>query len=229
MSDPRDGLIGRVVRGKTFADLGGLWGTVNEKVSVAHRHGASALTMIDRITKEEPDWRAFEEHCKSLALPHVECRSEDILALGQGTDCEQYDVTHCSGVLYHLPDPLRLFEALRRVTREYAVVGSIVTSTQVIGPEGQLSIPEGACLFIPALGEKERRIVQSYWKTYVADGAVGLTHEIHSWVNTSYVPWWWLPTVTAFKAMAFAGGFEYVDGAYFWNDNAYVQLLRVKR
>jgi hypothetical protein len=35
-SDPRDVFLGRVARGRTFADVGGLWGVVNEKVSVAH-------------------------------------------------------------------------------------------------------------------------------------------------------------------------------------------------
>ena len=31
--DLRDDYIRRVVRGRSFADVGGLWGTVNEKVS----------------------------------------------------------------------------------------------------------------------------------------------------------------------------------------------------
>ena len=39
MSDVRDTYISQVVAGKSFADVGGLWGTVNEKVSVAHTHG----------------------------------------------------------------------------------------------------------------------------------------------------------------------------------------------
>ena len=47
MRDVRDTYIRQVVAGKSFADVGGLWGTVNEKVSVAHAYGARALTMID--------------------------------------------------------------------------------------------------------------------------------------------------------------------------------------
>ena len=34
MTDVRDTYIAQVVAGKSFADVGGLWGTVNEKVSV---------------------------------------------------------------------------------------------------------------------------------------------------------------------------------------------------
>ena len=44
MRDVRDTYISQVVAGKSFADVGGLWGTVNEKVSVAHAHGARGLS-----------------------------------------------------------------------------------------------------------------------------------------------------------------------------------------
>ena len=34
-----DKWIQEEAKGKTFADVGGLWGTVNEKVTVANGHG----------------------------------------------------------------------------------------------------------------------------------------------------------------------------------------------
>ena len=51
MSDVRDTYIGQLVAGKSFADVGGLWGTVNEKVSVAHTHAARTLTMIGCLAR----------------------------------------------------------------------------------------------------------------------------------------------------------------------------------
>lgn len=228
MSDPRDEFISRVVKGKTFADLGGLWGTVNEKVSVAHEHGASALTMIDRITEVEAEWQLFKDRCQSLGVPNVECICKDILALADDPPFPQYDVVHCAGVLYHIPDPMRLMETLRKITREHLVLTSVITPTRVEADGDILEIPEGACLFIPALQGKELAIVKSYWQRFVRNGAVGVTSEISNWQDTQYVPWWWLPTVTALKSMATAAGFEFLDGSYFWNDNAYVQLLRAK-
>ena len=45
--DLRDDYIRRVVRGRSFADVGGLWGTVNEKVSVAAQAEARSVAMID--------------------------------------------------------------------------------------------------------------------------------------------------------------------------------------
>ena len=56
MSDARDTYISQVAAGKSFADVGGLWGTVNEKVSVAHTHGARALTMIDVSPPDTELW-----------------------------------------------------------------------------------------------------------------------------------------------------------------------------
>ena len=47
MRDVRDSYIRQAVAGKSFADIGGLWGTVNEKVSVAHTHGVRTLSMVD--------------------------------------------------------------------------------------------------------------------------------------------------------------------------------------
>ena len=46
MSDVWDTYIDQAVAGKSFADVGGSWGRVNEKISVAHTHGALALPVI---------------------------------------------------------------------------------------------------------------------------------------------------------------------------------------
>ncbi|WP_407525533.1 hypothetical protein [Methylobacterium oryzisoli] len=45
--DHRNDVIAKIVQGKSFAEVGGLWGLVNEKVSVAHDAGATDLCMID--------------------------------------------------------------------------------------------------------------------------------------------------------------------------------------
>jgi hypothetical protein len=40
--DLRDQYISKVVTDKTFAEVGGLWGTINEKISVAYQYGAAS-------------------------------------------------------------------------------------------------------------------------------------------------------------------------------------------
>lgn len=229
MTDPRDEFISKVVLGKTFADLGGLWGTTNEKISVAHKAGATKLTMIDRITPLEDDWRLFDERRRQLGVPEVECISKDILVLADATPYPQYDVVNCGGVLYHIPDPMRLLVTLRKVAREHVILTSIVIQTKVKSAVGTLDVPQGSAIFVPALRGRELEIVKSYWEKLVGEGAVGLTRETQMWKEDNYVPWWWLPTVETLKAMATTAGFEFLEGGLFWDGNAFTQLLRVKK
>lgn len=225
--DPRDGYIARVVKDRSFVDVGGLWGTVNEKISVAHKYGANALTMIDVVPPENELWRLFDERCRSLKLPEVRCISSDILKIGETMTGLQFDVVHCSGVLYHMPDPIRFLVALRKLTRGYLILNSVVTATKVESEVGVLEIPDGAALFVPALNDKEKAVTKSYWQQFVGDAAIGVTRATQSWRINDFGPWWWLPTVEALKAMSRASGFCCEEGAYFWNNNAYVLLLSV--
>ena len=78
MKDPRDAFITKVVKNKSFADVGGLWGTVNEKVSVAHAGGASTLAMVDISPPGDVLWERFEERRQTLQLPEVQAISGDV-------------------------------------------------------------------------------------------------------------------------------------------------------
>jgi hypothetical protein len=224
----RDAYIGRVVRGTSFADIGGLWGTVNEKVLVAHAYGASAFTMIDMTPLGHELWQLFESRRQTLRLPTVRCISDDVLLLAEAASCPQFDVVHCAGVLYHVPDPLRFLRALRKMTREFLVLTSVVTATRVQNEYGELRLPAAAALFLPALQAQEGAIVRAYWCRFVGEGALGVTREVTTWRLDDYAPWWWLPTVEALQAMCRAAGFVQQDGGYFWNNNASVQLLSVQ-
>jgi SAM-dependent methyltransferase len=225
--DPRDEYIGRVVKGKSFADIGGLWGTTEEKVTIAHKFGATSLAMVDIQPPNNELWKAFKERCNSLGVVKVECIVQDIQKWAE-TDPPQYDVVHCSGVIYHIPNPIRALAALRKMTREFLILTSAVISTHVASDEGILVIPESAILFIPALRERELDIVKSYWERFVGEGALGLTRPLDEWKDWNYGAWWWLFTVNSLKSMCRVSGFDFVDGSYTWNNNAYTQLLRVR-
>jgi hypothetical protein len=228
VTDPRDDYIARVAQGKSFADVGGLWGTVNEKVSVAHKHGADALTMIDVLPLEHNLWHLFDERARALGLPVIRRISGDIVRLGEKMPELQFDVVHCSGVLYHMPDPVRFLATLRKLTRKHLILNSIVTATRVECDGEVLKVPEGAALFVPALKGKERTIIRSFWQQFVGDAAIGVTREAQTWRVNDFDPWWWLPTVEAVKAMCRTAGFYCEDGAHFWNNNAYALLLSVR-
>lgn len=222
--DPRDHFVGRVAKGRSFADVGGLYGTVSEKVSVAHGHGATELTMIDIVPEGNELWQAFSGRMQQLGISEYETISDSILDLAESPDHPRYDVVHCTGVLYHMPDPMRLLSALRRITREYLVLGSAVTAMSITGNGETMNVPSAASLFIPALKERERAILEGYWRPFVGSDALGLTREQKPWDVEDFAPWWWLPTVDCIRSMCESAGFDYEDGAHYWNDNAYAVL-----
>src|SRR5258708_6455118 len=129
--DLRDEFIAKVVDGRSFADVGGLWGVVNEKVSVAAEHHALRLAMIDISSPQSELWQIFRDRLATSGIYDCECISEDICDLA-GRSKHKYEVVHCSGVLYHHPNPVLLLESLRRVTARYLILTSAVTHEAVI-------------------------------------------------------------------------------------------------
>ncbi|MGD9897380.1 MAG: methyltransferase domain-containing protein [Candidatus Methylacidiphilaceae bacterium] len=224
-ADPRDRFLAAVVSGRTFADVGGLWGTVNEKVSVAHRLGARSLAMIDVAPANDPLWSAFEERMRKLGVPEATCLNSDVVQLAQTPSPPLFDVVHCSGVLYHMPEPLRLLLALKQITREHLVLTSVVARSEYPHSTGSFHVPEAACLFIPALERSEKEAVAEYWKGFVGDTAVGLTRENSFWRVEDFGPWWWLPRPEAVRALCQAAGFTVLEQVGFWDGNATTLLL----
>ena len=144
-ADFRDECIRRVARGKTFAEVGGLWGTVNERVSVARRFGATELTMIDITVPDGELWRLFGQRMQSFGVKDCHCISADVC---QVTDLT-FDVLHCSGVLYHHSNPMSLIHALRRLTRHNMVLTSAITRPFIENECGIYRIPPSGIVFVP--------------------------------------------------------------------------------
>lgn len=226
MMDPRDRFIQEVAASATFAEVGGLWGTVNERISVAHRAGAGALTMIDLTPAGGHWWLKFRERCKELGVPPATEVSAEILHLASRPAPPSFDVVHCSGVLYHMPDPLRFLAALRTITRRHLVLTTSITSDVVKNSAGELRVPAGSALFIPGLSPSELAVVREDWLPLVGENAGGITCPA-TWRVDDFGPWWWLPTITALEAMCAAAGFHVVDGEKLWADHAYTVLLEV--
>ena len=228
MTDVRDHYIGKVVGGRSFAEVGGLWGTVNEKVSVAHGLGATELGMFDLAAPGHHWWMKFEERQAALGLPEVRCVSGDIMRLTEQPDHRRYEVVHCSGVLYHVPDQLRLLHALKKLATRHVVLTSVVMPTRLENEAGAMEIADGAALFVPALKGRERAIVRAHWLKVVGSiGADTIAPDAPKWDVEDYAPWWWIPTVGALQGMCVAAGFEVVESAPTWGGNALTLLLRV--
>ena len=222
-SDLRDEYIARVVSGETFGEVGGLWGTINEKVSVAYQNGATSLTMIDIQPEGGELWQKFHQRMADLGIANVHEISRDICEINDQDVLEPFDVVHCSGVLYHHPNPLVMLAALRRITRKYLVLTSAVTQTVIENERGRYEIPPSAVLFVPALNDNELAIMRAYWQKQGAS-ALGLTERCNYHLD-DFATWWWLPTPTAMTAMCQAAGFQLQDAGPTWNGNSYTLLL----
>lgn len=225
--DIRDRYIARVVKGKTFAEVGGVWGTVSEKVSVASKYGAVSLTMIDAMPASLNWWQDFHDRMTSLNIANYHCINQDITQIQFADIGEPYDVVHCAGVLYHHPHPLQILTSLRQITGEYLILTSAITQEVIENERGRYEIPASGVIFIPALGEAERAILTAYWQQHT-DGApiLGVIQKAVFDIN-DFGPWWWLPTASALEAMCKVAGFKVLDKGWTWNNNALTLLLGI--
>lgn len=201
--DVRDIAIARVVSGKSFVDIGGLYNTLGEKVSVAHELNATRVSMIDIAREDSKLWTNFEARMSEKGIQDYQCVVGDVMTL----DVEPFDIVHSSGVLYHLADPLRYVAKLRSITNEYLIVSSVVSDTTISNGCGTLTVPDGGVLFLPGLNQSERAILHEDWKFY--GNIIGLTQE-WEYKYGEVGPWWWIPTVSAYRAMCTSCGFSVV-------------------
>ena len=199
--DVRDDLIREVVAGRSFVDVGGLWGTVNEKVSVAVAAGAESVTMLDITPPDTELWTLLHERLTNLGVNDYARISGDVNKLGNQEGFPAFDVVHCSGVLYHHPEPLHLIRSLRKITRRHLILTSAVTQERIENDLGVFQIAASGVLFVPALQENERKIVAKYWTEHAGAVAWGITEPV-KWNLEDSAPWWYLPTAHAMTAMA---------------------------
>lgn len=199
-----DQLISQHVNGKTFADIGPLWETVNEKISVAHHAGATKLMAIDQFPENDPHWDRFHARMKEQRVFNYAAKSINLLDYkGEG-----FDVINCGGVLYHAADPIHLLKKLKELTKYRLILTSTITPNKISNEDGEFILPEGAMVFVPALSLQNKKITSRYWNVFLGgrtDG--GLTNDT-VWDVENYNHWWWLFTPCVLDAMCISCGFK---------------------
>ena len=102
--------IRRYAPGKSFADIGCLWGVDGEYAFTAEEAGATRIKAVD-VFGPTPQ---FEEK-KARRRSRVEFVLGDITSASTIERIGVVDVVFCAGVLYHQPRPFDLLEALPRL------------------------------------------------------------------------------------------------------------------
>src|SRR5260370_15450055 len=117
-----DEIISSHVKDASFADVGGLWGLVNEKITVAVNAGCRAATMIDIAPINHRLWSEFDQRARSVGVTEYRKLqgnvNDPVLLDKTGT----FDFVHCSGVIYHVPSPLHTLACLHALTSRYLLL-----------------------------------------------------------------------------------------------------------
>ena len=211
-----DKWIADSVPGKTFADVGGLWGTVNEKVTIAGRAGASQATMIDITPLDTALWHAFDERCAQENVSGYRCIQADVNQPDLKQRVGTYDVVYCSGVLYHCPNPMHTIVQLASICAETLIVTTTIIPEVIENARGRLVAAPGSAIFVPAMADAERDVVTEYLAE-VGGRAIGVSDPLESdWSPDDFEPWWWLFTESMVPALLGVAGFKVSEVDYVW-------------
>ncbi len=191
-------LVKKYSKGKTFADIGALWGVHGNNAFIAEESGALRSIAVDVY----PETKEFLETLKKKNSK-VEFIQGDINSEETIKKIGICDVVLCSGVVYHTPNPIAMFMRLRVITRETLLLNTA-------------SIPEffgirNATVFYPFLSEKQRKI----WNRGIgSQKAITGPYE----PEEGYANWFWGMTPSAIESMLLLAGFE-VTERFIYNFN----------
>lgn len=183
--------VRRYAKGKTFADIGCMWGVNGEYTFVAEEAGATEATGVDVFgpTPEFEQKRRDRNSRVRFVLGDVGT-AETMEKVGQ------VDVVLCAGVLYHHPSPFDLLVALRRICRE-----TLILRTSTI-PEVR-GLPNAA-VYYPTLTAEQRRLwnLSSLGLLHQA----GITNEFDP--REGYGNWFWGMSPSCVTALLATAGFR---------------------
>lgn len=177
--------------GKSFGDIGCMWGVNGEYSFIAEASGATRVVAVDVFgpTPEFDEKKTQRRSSVEFVLGDI-VRAETIQRIGE------VDVVFCAGVLYHHPSPFDLLVALRRICRE-----TLILRTSTI-PEIR-GLPNAAVYF-PMLDAKAREL----WnlKSLGVLHQAGISNEFQP--QDGYGNWFWGLTPSCLESLLKTAGFR---------------------
>ena len=177
--------------GRSFADIGCMWGVNGEYSFMAEAAGATSVAAVDVFgpTPEFEDQR----QARGSAVKFILGDAADPAVLRQ---IGEREVVFCAGVLYHHPSPYDLLAALRRICGKILILR---TST----------IPEmnglpNAAIYFPMLEPKDRKL----WNLSSLGllKQTGITDGFEA--GAGYGNWFWGLTPSCLTSLLFTAGFR---------------------
>lgn len=177
--------------GRSFVDIGCMWGVNGEHAFIAEEAGATAVKAVD-VFGPTPEFEAKKEarHSSVEFILGDASHPETIARVGL------VDVVFCAGVLYHHPSPFDLLVALRRMCAQ-----TLILRTSTI-PEIK-GLPNAAVYF-PMLRSKDRQL----WNlsSLGLSRQVGITNGFEP--HQGYGNWFWGLTPSCLRSLLETAGFQ---------------------
>lgn len=194
--DNRRRLVKSLAPGKSFADIGGMYGVSGELAFVAEESGASRVVLFDAM---DPSDDFVDRHARTNS--GIEFYQGDLHDAPAVEALGTFDVVWCSGVLYHSPNPLLQLMLLRRLTKETMVLGNLVI------PE--LPNFEQACLFYPGISTRSQETFAK--KLGGKERFPGMASPFDTLENFAFGNMWWGFSPSALRSMMRFTGLDCVE------------------
>lgn len=191
LNESRHKLINKYVKGKSFLDIGCMWGINGYFTFLAEDLGASSSTGFD-IYPMSDEFKNTKEKRKSGAkfVQGDINSSESIKELGQ------FDLVYCAGLLYHVPDPIFTLSNIRKVCSDKFILGT-ATIPEVNGMKNM-------AVYYPYLKESHR----STWNINMGE-QTAITNEFQP--EQGYANWIWGFSYSCLESMLKTVGFEIIE------------------
>jgi hypothetical protein len=238
--DPIDRWISDVVPGRTFVDIGGIgMNSTNERVTFAAQAGAARVAMADIRPFGFHEWVTFDRAMETAGLTTVDRYDQvDITSTTLRDRLPAFDVVHCTGIFYHLPNPVETLRTLDRVVGDRLIINTVTVPERIENEEGRLDFAGNVALFLPGIDARERAILGAHYQRKFGwsindvapplDGQAGAKMPYIADGQFSCWPYWWLMSDACFRSLLRLMRYR-IDAEWKWEDHCLACLCsRIK-
>jgi hypothetical protein len=180
--------------------------------------------MIDLVPDDRAQgdlWGKFRARAEEADVADVRCVVASIDDPATPERVGVFDVVHCSGVLYHCPQPLHTLQQLAAITGQTLILGTATMPERVTTPAGTVEVGQGGALLVPALSYSQRTVLGDWLLGVGGTGAMGLTAAMDTdWSPGDYAAWWWFFSRDFVAALLHVAGFEVQQVTSYWEGRA---------
>jgi 2-polyprenyl-3-methyl-5-hydroxy-6-metoxy-1,4-benzoquinol methylase len=183
-------LIAERAPGKSFLDVGCMWNVDGAYAFLAAESGAGPVVGVDVAEATQAFRQRNAERSEVVRFVQADVNDPQL-----AERIGRFDVVFCSGVLYHMPDPVLTLTRLRALCADTLILSSARID--------ELAVPQAA-VYLPYLPAETRQALQ-YWSSHTKI-KVGLDTDYEA--ELGYGNWFWGLTPSAIRAMLRTSGFR---------------------